>query len=95
MIDAIGLEPFLHLVQTHGGTYFYIPKSDVVLRRIRDEKIKAEFDGSNYKSLAVKFNLTEISIRRIVESNKNRPLDGQMSLLDVLDGNSVLIKQET
>lgn len=88
MIDAIGLEPFLHLVQTHGGTYFYIPKADVVLRRIRDDKIKAEFDGGNYKALAVKFSLTEISIRRIVESDKFRQIAGQMNLLDVIENKS-------
>ncbi|MDD3410309.1 MAG: Mor transcription activator family protein, partial [Eubacteriales bacterium] len=45
VIDAIGLEPFLDLVSTWGGTYFYIPKAEVVLRKIRDDKIKAEFRG--------------------------------------------------
>lgn len=89
IIDAIGLAPFLDLVNSRGGTYFYVPKADVVLRKIRDDKIKAECKGGNYKALAVKYDLTEITIRRIVESDKNRALDGQVSMFEPPQANSV------
>lgn len=83
MINAIGLEAFLSLMQSHGGTYYYIPKADQVLRKVRDDKIKTEFRGGNYKQLAIKYGLTEITIRRIVEGN-NPQLPGQVDLFQTL-----------
>lgn len=84
VIKIVSLPRFLELMQTNGGTYYYIPKADVVLRRIRNEKIKEEFNGSNHKALAIKFNLTEITIRRIVEGGHEYQLPGQISLLDAM-----------
>lgn len=83
MIDAIGLIAFLEMIKTHGGTYYYVPKADQVLRKIRDDRIRAEFQGDNYKELAVKYDLSEIQIRRIVEGN-NPQLPGQLDMLGML-----------
>ncbi len=83
MITAIGLESFLAMMQTHGGTYYYVPKADQVLRKIRDDKIKAAFRGDNHKALAIQYGLTEISIRRIVEGN-NPQLPGQVDLFQAM-----------
>lgn len=83
MVKLIGLAAFLELMQGYGGTYQYIPKMDMVLRKVRDDKIRGDFNGSNYKQLAVKYSLTEISIRRIVEGERNRQVPGQLSILDM------------
>ncbi len=56
----------LRLTESFGGTYLYVPKKDAVLRKLRNMKIRAEFDGYNYRGLARKYHLTEISIRNIV-----------------------------
>ncbi|WP_304585020.1 Mor transcription activator family protein [Acutalibacter muris] len=72
-------------MEEYGGTYFYIPKMDKIERMEMNEQIKAEFDGYNFRELAQKFSLTEVSIRSIVSDKmrevRARPMDGQLSLL--------------
>ncbi len=72
-------------MEEYGGTCFYIPKMDKIERMERNEQIKAEFDGYNFRELAQKFSLTEVSIRSIVSDKvrevRARPMDGQLSLL--------------
>ena len=83
--DLIGEESFIKLMEEYGGTYFYIPKMDKIERMERNEQIKAEFDGYNFRELAQKFSLTEVSIRSIVSDKvrevRARPMEGQLSLL--------------
>ena len=58
---------------------------DKIERMEMNEQIKAEFDGYNFRELAQKFSLTEVSIRSIVSDKmrevRARPMDGQLSLL--------------
>ncbi len=49
-----------------GGLSIYIPKLDRMLRPARDSKIKKEFTGYNFNSLAKKYSLTERAIRDII-----------------------------
>ena len=64
-------------------------KIESLEKTVRDELIKEEFDGSNYKELALKYGLTETWIRNIVldkaKEIKARPIDGQMNLTDFLE----------
>lgn len=81
----IGLDNFKKLMTTYGGVYLYIPKADKLERTERNEKIRAEFNGYNFRALAKKYDLTEVSIRSIVSDKirevRARPMDGQMTLL--------------
>lgn len=77
--EIIGAKSLLKLAQEYGGTMIYIPKFDSLTRIIRDKKIKQDFNGGNYKELALRYNLCESSIRNIVNSNM---LDGQINLFD-------------
>lgn len=43
-----------------------VPKISAIKRQIRNENIKMDFKGSNYAELAIKNNLNERTIRRIV-----------------------------
>lgn len=83
--DLIGKDNFKKLMEEYGGTYFYIPKTDKIERRERNEQIKAEFDGYNFRELAQKYGLTEVTIRNIVSDKvravRARPMEGQLSLL--------------
>ena len=85
LAELIGLEAFKSLVSTS----IYIPKIESLEKTVRDELIKEEFDGSNYKELALKYGLTETWIRNIVldkaKEIKARPIDGQMNLTDFLE----------
>lgn len=87
--EVIGVEAYLMLTKRFGGTSIYIAKAEEILqRKSRDEKIRSEFNGSNYSQLATKYGLTEVWIRTIVydksEEIKRKPIEGQMSLNDYL-----------
>ncbi len=64
--NLIGVRNAVILSQNYGGVTFYLPKTDSALRMIRDRKIKAEFNGYNYKELAIKYSITEMWVRNIV-----------------------------
>ena len=55
LAELIGLEAFKSLVRAFNGTSIYIPKIESLEKTVRDELIKEEFDGSNYKELALKY----------------------------------------
>lgn len=79
----IGLDNYKKLMAEYGGVSIYIPKADRLERLERNDRIKAEFDGYNFRELAVKYGLTEVSIRSIVSEEvrktRARPMNGQLS----------------
>ena len=86
LAECIGLEPYKKLVQNYAGSCVYVRKPDTVTASIRNTNIQKEFNGYNYLELAKKYNLSEISIRRIVApvlvAVKAAPLPGQTSFFD-------------
>lgn len=64
--NLIGVRSTMILCQNFGGVTFYFPKTDAVIRPIRDKRIRQEFNGYNYKDLAIKYNLTEMWVRIIL-----------------------------
>ena len=61
LIRAIGLEGFKKLIQEFSGVQLYIPKQEKVCRYLRD-------NGSNHKTLAKKYGVTEAWCRKIIAS---------------------------
>lgn len=86
MAQCIGLEAYGKLVERYGGQAIYIPKSDSIVRSLRDDHIRKDFNGFNYKFLCSKYNLSERTIRAITaEKNnemKNSPLEGQLTFFE-------------
>ena len=86
LAECIGLEAYKNLLRNYAGSYIYICKPDTITANVRDEQIRREFNGYNYLDLAKKFNLSEISIRRIIspvlKAAKAAPLQGQTSFFD-------------
>ena len=84
--ELVGMEGFRNLVRTFGGTSIYIPKVESLEKTVWDQRIREEFDGSNYKELAMRYGLTETWIRSIVLDKireiREKPLEGQMSIFD-------------
>ena len=84
--ELVGMEGFRNLIRTFGGTSIYIPKVESLEKTVRDQRIREEFDVSNYKELAMKYGLTETWIRSIVLDKireiREKPLEGQMSIFD-------------
>lgn len=73
--EAIGVRNFVTLTEITGGTTFYLPKTESLLRPIRDAKIKEEFDGCNHHELAIKYNVTDGWVRQLCGKGH---LEGQM-----------------
>ena len=55
--ELVGMEGFRNLVRTFGGSSIYIPKVESLEKAVRDQRIRDEFDGSNYRELAMKYGL--------------------------------------
>ena len=70
IVDAIGMESFIHLALLCGGQTLYIPKRESLERSARDRDIRAMFNGSNYRSLATQFRLSERQIRKIINGSR-------------------------
>ncbi|WP_219639033.1 Mor transcription activator family protein [Cohnella sp. CFH 77786] len=79
MAELIGVPATLELAKHFGGTYEYMPKFDKAIGPARDRIICKEFDGTNYKDLARKYNLSETYIRSLT-----RPKEAgeQLALFD-------------
>ena len=86
LAELVGLCGFIQLIETYGGTLIYIPKLDNITRNSRNEEIRNNFNGYNYRELARKYDLTEVSIRCIVsdidKEMKAKPPEGQMSFFE-------------
>lgn len=80
MAPKIGLRAAMETAQMFGGTHQYFPKLESALRSARDKLIRKEFTGTNYKELALKYGLTEMWIREIVD----REPDGNQLTFDDL-----------
>ena len=63
----IGIDNLLKVACSLGGCTLYIPKEEYFTKNIRDNIIKREFDGYNYKALATKYGLSETWVRKILK----------------------------
>ena len=65
--EIFGIDIALKLSENFGGMRLYIPKHETLLRSIRNQQIKNEFNGRNQRPLARKYNLTETQVRSILQ----------------------------
>jgi Mor family transcriptional regulator len=72
--NIIGIPNYLNLVMEFGGRSVYIHKLDSVIRLVRDEKIRKDFNGDNHAFLCKKHNLSEKQIRLILSANRNKQI---------------------
>lgn len=66
LAESIGIETYRKLVADYGGSHVYVCKVETVLRELRNNEIYNQFNGSNYRELAKKYNLSPKTIREIV-----------------------------
>jgi len=71
----VGGDTALKLCLNLGGTGIYFPKLDALLRNIRNRKIKNDFDGSNHRRLALQYNLSEKTVREILNNDGDHRQD--------------------
>nr|WP_325295945.1 Mor transcription activator family protein [uncultured Oscillibacter sp.] len=65
--DEIGAENLLKLSVLVGGSSFYMPKAESILRPLRDQKIKEAYNGYNSLELAGKYGVTQRHIQQIAQ----------------------------
>ncbi|MDR2024040.1 MAG: hypothetical protein LBQ71_12555 [Hungatella sp.] len=79
MAEQIGVDNLIKLSKLVGGTTFYMPKTESILKPARDAKIRAEFNGYNHVQLAKKYDVTERWVRAICGDGH---MQGQYNLFD-------------
>lgn len=87
VFDCIGEDAFAKLVLLIDGDSIYVPKVVSVSRSKRDENIRNDFNGYNFKFLSNKYGLTPRTIRSIVagirEEKQNEPFEGQLTFDEI------------
>ena len=82
LAELLGTENMLTLVESYSGMIIYIPKLDSLLRNIRDRRIRQEYDGTNTRALALKYDVSESWVKRIASIDERGEIRGQTSLFD-------------
>lgn len=73
LIDIVGFEGVQLLCQEMSGSSLYIPTLNRIFRECLYKQIPKEFDGSNYRKLCKRYDLSERTIRTVLElHNKNK-----------------------
>lgn len=65
--EIIGIKNLLTLSEYLGGMQFYIPKKDKLTKNTIYKAIMKEFDGTNIKKLASKYDVSESTVYRIIK----------------------------
>lgn len=84
VINAIGVNAFVEMAHVAGGVSIYVPKFESVIAAARNRLIIQEFDGGNYAALAIRYGISEVWVRQIV--NHQRVKDMQISMFDAAQG---------
>ena len=63
LVDAIGIDAAVRLMEQVGGACIYIPKADALTRIIRDKHIRDEYNGYNAQQLALKYGISVCGAR--------------------------------
>ena len=77
-IQAIGVDAFVEMSHAAGGISIYVPKFESVITPARNRLILKEFDGGNYAALAIRYGISEVWVRQII--NQQRAKDAQIFL---------------
>ena len=81
IVKIVGIANFVKLSNYARGDEIYFPKVESVVSPARNRRIKKEFNGSNDKELAEKYNLT---LKQNWNILKDEPPIGQMTLDEML-----------
>ncbi len=84
----IGIDNLIKLSNHFGGTQIYIPQTEKLIKNITYRAVVDEFDGTNIKALAKKYDISESTVYRLVRDKilnnqvSARQVEGQMSFSD-------------
>ena len=93
--EVIGMENLIALSKHFGGSSIYIPQKRELVKLKVYGMIKQEYNGTNIKELAVKYDVSESTVYNVVRDILMRGADkretkinipGQMSIMDWQNG---------
>ena len=71
--EEIGTDNLLKLAMLVGGSTFYMPQAESILRPLRNQKIKEEYNGYNSEELAQKYGITPRRVQCIIQQKAEYP----------------------
>ncbi len=84
---AVGVDGMIRLCEYFGGSSIYIPQKRELLKNKIYNRIYREYDGTNIKQLAVKYEVSEATVYNIVRerlvTKKGGNVLGQTSFADM------------
>ena len=80
---SMGLEASIKLFEQLGGRYIYVPQAKKLLRPLTLQRMRAEFNGTNYEALCLKYGYTMRWVRHILHSMERDGPDGVITMKDV------------
>jgi Mor family transcriptional regulator len=87
LANEVGLEVAKQIAKLYQGQQIYFPKLERKCDPLLKKTIKEEFDGYNFKELAVKYDYSERWIRKIVEDQvakeRGKPLENNVSFAEL------------
>ncbi len=75
--EEIGADNLLKLAVLVGGSTFYMPQAESILRPLRDQKIKEAYNGYNIPELAERYGVTQRLVQQIVRQKPSYPISDQ------------------
>ena len=70
LANVIGIDNLIKLSSYLGGTQIYIPRKEHIVKTVKYQAIKREFDGNNIKQLSKKYGVSESTVYRIIRQQK-------------------------
>lgn len=71
MVEIIGMDNFIEFcLRSKGGSSFYIPKLQNLIKYPIYRKVQEEYDGTNVRILAKKYNISEATVYAVIKNNK-------------------------
>lgn len=70
IVEVVGIEATVKLAQRYGGLAVYVPKPNALFEKRRNELIRRDARVHGYRETALKYGLTEVWVRQIVDHQK-------------------------
>lgn len=70
LAEIVGIEAAMKIVEVYSGSVIYLPKMESVLASVRDRHIREEFDGTNGHKLAIRYNVSDRWVLRVVNEKQ-------------------------
>lgn len=71
--EEIGADNLLKLAVLVGGSTFYMPQAESILRPLRNQKIREEYNGYNIEELVKKYGVTQRNVYKIIQDKAIYP----------------------